>query len=85
MSGAVSVAGQDAQRERAGRSASSAASRLGREIRNPVLYLGIAGVIVFVLGWYLTTEYFKLPRFEKLPGPVEVWAEFTSRDATSAT
>jgi NitT/TauT family transport system permease protein len=54
-------------------------------LKSPVPYLGIAGIVVFVLGWYLTTEYFKLPRFEKLPGPLEVWTEFTSPDPTYGT
>jgi NitT/TauT family transport system permease protein len=32
-----------------------------------------------MLAWYLLTEFFNLPRFNKLPGPVAVWKEFTSR------
>ena len=30
--------------------------------------------------WYVTTEYFKLPWFRKLPGPVSVFKEWTSHD-----
>ena len=35
-----------------------------------------------MLAWYLLTEFFNLPRFNKLPGPVAVWKEFTSRTPT---
>lgn len=48
-------------------------------------YLGLAGIIAFLGFWYLTTELLKLPRFEKLPGPVAVWTEFTSRNPTFGT
>ncbi len=85
MSGPVLVARQGAHRAQAGPPAGSLAFRLVRALRSPVPYLGVAGLLLFVLGWYLTTEYFKLPRFEKLPGPVEVWTEFTSRDPIYGT
>jgi NitT/TauT family transport system permease protein len=42
----------------------------------------LLGVVCLVLVWYLTTEYFNLPRFNKLPGPVAVWDEFSSRTPT---
>lgn len=85
MSGAVLIARQSAGRETAARSAGSLTFRLTRALSSPELYLGIGGVLVFVLAWYLTTEYFKLPRFEKLPGPIEVWTEFTSPDPIYGT
>ncbi len=40
------------------------------------------GIVAFVALWYLLTEFFAIPRFNKLPGPVEVWREFTSRTPT---
>jgi len=49
------------------------------------LLLGTAGIVLFVLAWYATTELFKLPRFEKLPGPLAVWQEFTSTDPDFGT
>lgn len=49
------------------------------------LVLGLCGVALFTLFWYLSTEYFKLPRFEKLPGPVAVWNELVSHDPTFGT
>jgi NitT/TauT family transport system permease protein len=85
MSGAVLVARQGARRTPTGASVGSLSFRIGRGLKSPVPYLGILGLVLFVLAWYLTTEYFKLPRFEKLPGPVEVWTEFTSPDPTYGT
>ena len=73
--------GLDAPKRQTG----SLAFRLTRAVKSPTPYLGVAGIVLFLLTWYLTTEYFKLPRFEKLPGPVEVWTEFTSRDPTFGT
>lgn len=59
--------------------------RVKQAMTSPAPYLGLAGIIAFILFWYLTTEYFKLPRFNKLPGPVEVWVEFTSPDPIYGT
>ncbi|MBU2531947.1 MAG: ABC transporter permease [Alphaproteobacteria bacterium] len=59
--------------------------RTQRALTTPVPYLGIAGIVMFILFWYLTTEYLKLPRFVKLPGPVEVWNEFTNPDPIYGT
>ena len=47
--------------------------------------MGLFGIALLLLFWYLTTELFALPRFQKLPGPVAVWTEFTSRDPTYGT
>jgi len=48
--------------------------------KNPTLYTGILGILVFLLLYYLTTEVWKLPRFEKLPGPVAVLKEWFNPD-----
>ena len=56
-----------------------------RSLSSATPYLGLAGIVVLVVFWYLTTELFRLPRFEKLPGPVAVWTEFTSRNPTFGT
>lgn len=56
-----------------------------RFIGSSTPYLGLAGIVAFLVFWYLTTELLKLPRFEKLPGPVAVWTEFTSRNPTYGT
>ncbi len=42
-------------------------------------YLHLLGLIGFVLVWYLLTERFKLPLFEKLPGPVASFREWISQ------
>lgn len=59
--------------------------RIASAFARPTSYLGVAGILLFLAAWFLTTEYFKLPRFEKLPGPLEVWAEFTSPDPIYGT
>jgi NitT/TauT family transport system permease protein len=59
--------------------------RLALWLKSPTPYLGLAGIVAFFSAWYLLTEGFALPRFEKLPGPVRVWKEFISRDPTFGT
>lgn len=59
--------------------------RIASAFARSTSYLGVAGILLFLAAWFLTTEYFKLPRFEKLPGPLEVWAEFTSPDPIYGT
>ena len=59
--------------------------RWQRALRSPTPYLGLAGVAGFVLLWFLLTEFFTVPRFEKLPGPVAVWQEFSSPDPVFGT
>ena len=49
-------------------------------IKSPRPYLMLAGLMLFTLTWWLTTEVLKLPRFEKLPGPVSVIQEWFSKD-----
>lgn len=54
--------------------------RLKQWLKSPKPYLMLLGLGLFMLFWYLTTEVLKLPRFEKLPGPVSVFEEWFSRD-----
>lgn len=56
--------------------------RLRRSLSQPAPYIGLLGIVTLVLAWYVLTELFNLPRFNKLPGPVAVWKEFTSREPT---
>ncbi len=51
-----------------------------RNISNPHLYLGLLGIACFGFLYYLFTEGWPLPRFEKLPGPVAVFTEWFSPD-----
>ena len=43
-------------------------------------YLMFIGVTLWIGSYYLLVEGWQLPRFNKLPGPVEVITEWTSRD-----
>ncbi len=49
------------------------------------IIFSVAGVLIFVTLWYMSTEYLKLPRFEKLPGPLAVWREFSSPNPVYGT
>jgi NitT/TauT family transport system permease protein len=85
MSGAVLLARQRSVTADDPRTYGSLSYRVTQALKSPVPYLGLAGIVGFLLFWYLTVEYFKLPRFNKLPGPVEVWTEFTSHDPVYGT
>lgn len=56
--------------------------RLRQTLTQPRTYVGLLGVVSMLLLWYVLTELFNIPRFNKLPGPVAVWKEFTSRTPT---
>jgi NitT/TauT family transport system permease protein len=47
-----------------------------RKWRTPTPYLMVLGIGLWLLCYYLLTEGWQLPRFRKLPGPVEVVTEF---------
>jgi len=49
-------------------------------LKKPGLYLNILGILGFGLLWYLLTEYFKIPLFTKLPGPMASFKEWTSQN-----
>ena len=54
-------------------------------LARPDPYIGVLGVVGLVFLWYLLTEFFNVPRFNKLPGPVAVWTEFSARKPTFGT
>lgn len=54
--------------------------RAKRKLKTPSPYLMFFGIGLWLLTYYLLTEGLKVPRFEKLPGPVEVVTEWLSRD-----
>ena len=56
--------------------------RLRQWVTQSSPYLGFLGIALVLLAWYLLTEFFNVPRFNKLPGPVAVWSEFTSPSPT---
>ncbi|MGE4506826.1 MAG: ABC transporter permease, partial [Desulfovibrionaceae bacterium] len=43
-------------------------------------YLNCIGIVGFIVLWYLLTEKFKLPWFNKLPGPLACYREWVSPD-----
>ncbi len=51
-----------------------------QNLTNPSIYIGLFGIACFALVYYLFTEAWQLPRFEKLPGPVAVFEEWFSPD-----
>jgi ABC-type nitrate/sulfonate/bicarbonate transport system permease component len=54
--------------------------RWRRALREPTPYLMLVGLTLWFASYYLFTEGWELPRFEKLPGPVEVVTEWFSPD-----
>ncbi len=54
--------------------------RLMDWFKSPSPYYNIFGIVGFVLTWYLLTEYWNLPLFNKLPGPVASFHEWVSDD-----
>ena len=51
-----------------------------KSLTTPTPYLTVFGVGLWILAYYLFCEGWKLPRFEKLPGPVEIITEWFNRD-----
>ncbi|MCL2123370.1 MAG: ABC transporter permease [Desulfovibrionaceae bacterium] len=51
-------------------------------LKKPGIYLNILGILGFVFVWYLLTEYFALRLFNKLPGPLASFKEWTSPNPT---
>lgn len=54
--------------------------RLRDWLKSPSPYCSVAGLLAFVLLWWLLTEVFTLPLFCKLPGPVISLREWFSHD-----
>jgi NitT/TauT family transport system permease protein len=51
-------------------------------LKKPGPYLSILGILGFGFVWFLLTEYFKLPLFNKLPGPLSSFKEWISPNPT---
>jgi len=56
--------------------------RATRWLRSPRPYLMLLGFALFLGGWYLTVEVWKLPRFAEMPGLTTVVKEWLSKDPT---
>ncbi|MDR2443590.1 MAG: ABC transporter permease [Deltaproteobacteria bacterium] len=61
---------------------SALARKLLRYLAGPTLWLNLTGLVGFVALWHLLTNVFKLPLFDKLPGPGETVREWFSRNPT---
>jgi len=56
------------------------AYRTGRMVRTTGPYLTVLGIGAWLLLWWLFSEVWYLPRFEKMPGPVAVLSDLFARD-----
>ncbi|MEJ2381707.1 MAG: cyclic nucleotide-binding domain-containing protein [Gammaproteobacteria bacterium] len=54
--------------------------RVAQWLRSPRPYLMVIGFAGFIGLWYLLGEGWHVWRFDRIPGPVEVWNEWTSRN-----
>lgn len=52
---------------------------LNKKLRSPGPYLMVVGIGSWMLLYWLFSEVWKLPRFEKMPGPVALITDWTSR------
>lgn len=55
-------------------------ARLKRALASPRPYIMLLGIVLFALTYWLFTEVWRLPRFEKLPGPQRVFLEWVNPD-----
>lgn len=56
--------------------------RAQRSLKTSTPYLMFFGVALWLVTYSLLTEIWKVPRFEKIPGPIEVITEWLSPDPT---
>lgn len=59
--------------------------RLGRKLQTPSPYLMFLGLVLWLGLYYLLCEVWKLPRFEKIPGPLETIVEMFNRNPVWGT
>jgi len=76
MSGLAPVAAPKARLPRIRRGG----ARLLRALKSPHPYVMVAGVVLALICYWLATEVLKLPRFDKIPGPVRVFREWFNAD-----
>ena len=56
-----------------------------KSLKTPMPYLAFVGIGLWVLSYFLLSEYWRVFPFYKLPGPVEVITEWVSSDPTWGT
>jgi len=54
--------------------------RLRKKLRTPTPYLMVLGLALWMVTWWLFSEVWKLPRFEKMPGPVVLLKDWLARE-----
>ena len=54
--------------------------RVKHWLQSPSPYLNVLGICGFAAVWFLTTEVFDLPLFNKLPGPKATFSEWASKN-----
>jgi ABC-type nitrate/sulfonate/bicarbonate transport system permease component len=55
-------------------------TKIAEYLRSPRPYLMLIGFGLVLGFWHLSVEVWRLPRFKEMPGLVQVWKEWTSRD-----
>ena len=56
------------------------AYRAVRAVRTSAPYLTVLGIAAWLVAWWLFSEVWLLPRFEKMPGPVAVLSDLFARE-----
>jgi NitT/TauT family transport system permease protein len=54
--------------------------RLRKKLRTPTPYLMALGLALWMVTWWLFSEVWNLPRFEKMPGPVVLLEDWLARE-----
>jgi len=54
--------------------------RLSTWLKSPRPYLMVIGFAAVLAFWFFSVEVWKLPRFEDMPGPTEVFTEWFSKE-----
>jgi NitT/TauT family transport system permease protein len=56
------------------------AHRMRKSLRTPMPYLTVFGIVLWIATYYVLSEGLQVWRFAKLPGPVEVITDWTSKN-----
>lgn len=51
-----------------------------KKFQTPTPYLMVLGLFLWLFSWWLASDYWQLPRFEKMPGPLTVLNELFARE-----
>ena len=73
-------AGQPTTKKEAPTGLSLIAYRSIKALKTPIPYLALVGIALWLITYFLLSEYWRIFPFYKLPGPVEVITEWLSKD-----